>query len=72
MIDVHIYGNHSILRKGLDLCKLQVPLENIEAAEDAGMQVALPRLHVVVCIVSEASQVGCHRPMILHQCPENR
>ena len=34
------------------------------------MQVALPRLDVVVGVVAEASQVGRSGPVVLHQRPE--
>jgi hypothetical protein len=64
--------NHSVLGEGLNLREFEVPLEDVEAAQDAGVEVALPGLDVVVGVVPEARQVGRHRPVVPHQRPEYR
>ena len=51
--------------------KSKIPLEDIQSAQDSGMQVALPRLDVIVGIVSEASEIGGHGSVVLHQGAEN-
>lgn len=49
----------------------QVPLEDVEPTQDSGMQVALPRLDVVVGVVPETRKIGGHWSMVLHQGAED-
>jgi len=50
-------SDHSILRKGFNFGLLQVSLEDIEPSQNSGMQVALPSLNMIICIVSKAGEI---------------
>ncbi len=45
-------------------------LDDVEAAEDSRVEVALPGLDVVVGVVAEAGEVGGGGAVVLHEGPE--